>query len=157
MGDAELSTTQWWWGTFALVATAVFAAVLLIVPRAARRRQPEGERLCVVVTGAASGIGRGIVRELLRRATTRDPGLFVVGVDLADVAGISNDEGRFFWGCRADVTDPAAMQAVAAGIRERGLRCDALCAAAGLTVTGPLVEIDLRRIKTIMDVNVYGA
>ncbi len=110
--------------------------------------------MCVVITGAASGIGRGVVRALLRRANTGDPDLFVVGVDLADMAGISDDR---FWGCRADVTDPAAMQAVAAGMRERGLWCDALCAAAGLTVTGPLVELDLRRVKTIMDVNVYGA
>jgi NADP-dependent 3-hydroxy acid dehydrogenase YdfG len=107
----------------------------------------------VVVTGAASGIGKAVTRELLLRANGRDPDLFVVGIDVQD----SGFNDSHFLGCQADVTDLAALQAVAAGMRERGLRCDALCPVAGLIVAGPLVELDPRRVKAVLDVNVYGA
>jgi NADP-dependent 3-hydroxy acid dehydrogenase YdfG len=135
---------------------SVFIILRLAVRRCLgppRRRQPEGERLCVVVTGAASGIGKSVVTELLRRASGRDPDLFVVGIDLHD-AGINDSH---YLGCVADVTDPAALRAVAAEMRERGLRCDALFPSAGIITVGPLVELDPRRVKAVMDVNVYGA
>lgn len=115
------------------------------------RRLPEPEVITVVVTGAASGIGLGLTQELLRRSETEP--IKVIAIDLFEME-LEHDNLTTF---RASVTYSEALQKVADSMKEKNIACDALCCCAGLTVTGPLVELDSRTVKTVLDVNTFGA
>jgi len=93
----------------------------------------EGKR--VVVTGAASGIGR----ELL--AGLRDAGAEVIGVDRAAPAEIS-----------VDLQDRGQVEALAREIGAAG-GIDALVHSAGLSAVGQFADIPLRAHRQVFDVN----
>ncbi|MDH4229553.1 MAG: bifunctional aldolase/short-chain dehydrogenase [Nitrospirota bacterium] len=81
-----------------------------------------------VVTGAASGIGAGAVREMLAQ------GAHVIGVDLnaATLTALQKELGSAFTAAPADITDPRALAgAFEAGARRYG-RIDILFANAGV-------------------------
>ena len=82
-----------------------------------------------LVTGAARGIGRGILERLAR------DGFRVVGVDLAEA---SPGPARMV---RADVGDPDAVSAVVAGIEATEGRLDAVVSNAGMMKRAPLDEL----------------
>ena len=146
-GQASFTT---WVGAFVgvFIIFVVFGQTRSLCIKPARRRPP-GHPLCIVVTGAASGIGRGIVEELL---AGHDEDICVVGIDLQP---LGYTHARLHsW--QADVTDMDALKRIVVEMTRLGLACDALCLAAGLSVTGPLVELPPQRIKLVMDVNVLG-
>lgn len=100
----------------------------------------------VIVTGAASGIGRGILRVCLAQ------GARVAGVDIAvdATAKIEAEGGRAY---RADVADPAAFADVVAQVRADEGRLDGMVNNAGLTLVSPFLEADLAEWDKLWQVN----
>lgn len=119
-----------------------------------------GEAHCVVVTGAASGLGLAVVQELLRhsdQAPTQGR-MTVVGLDIHPVEEPAVVEHRNFQGHCVNVVDPAALHAVVEGLLQskKNMSCSALVLAAGTTTTGPMVELEPGTVKRVLDVNIFG-
>lgn len=101
-----------------------------------------------VVTGAASGIGRAVVEELV------EGGASVVCVDLAGpgLAWVDDDERLAV--VAGDVTDPATNEAAAALALERFGRLDAAVLNAGVAVSGDLLELPMDEFDRALAINV---
>lgn len=101
-----------------------------------------------MVTGAASGIGRACVAELLRR------GAAVVGIDRERAVTEAFDDPAFL-GCIADVTDLEAVEdALRAGVERFG-GLDLLVVAAGVFgASAPIAELDEDGWEQVVKVNV---
>jgi NAD(P)-dependent dehydrogenase (short-subunit alcohol dehydrogenase family) len=106
----------------------------------------------VLVTGAASGIGRASVARLLNE------GAAVVGVDLASADGDSaltdtaGDRYRFVAG---DVRDDDAMAAAVATAAEAG-RLDGVVHAAGVAGAGPVHLLERDEWERVISINLTG-
>ena len=103
-----------------------------------------------VVTGAAGGMGRAIVARLLA------DGLQVVGLDI-DAAGLDNMAGSGFTGLAVDLTDPAAITAVFATIRDGFGGLDALVNNAGTCFMSDFPHIPANELDRQMAVNFSSA
>lgn len=111
--------------------------------------------LVLVVTGAASGIGRATALLALER------GHAVAAVDadeqgLADLAEATNDSERLVTSV-ADVVDQSAIHAAIAAVVERFGRLDALVAAAAIGPTGRIDEMDTELWDRVVDVTLKGS
>jgi len=100
----------------------------------------------IVVTGATSGIGLGVLRAAVEAGarafgTYRRPG---------SEAPIVESGGRAL---RADVTDVDALTAAIAGARETTGRLDGLVSNAGLTLTAPFLEAEPEMWETLWRTN----
>ncbi|WP_293683123.1 SDR family NAD(P)-dependent oxidoreductase [uncultured Phenylobacterium sp.] len=108
-----------------------------------------------LVTGAASGIGRGIAEKLAAE------GAVVVVTDIQDpmgeevVAGIKAAGGQAEYR-RHDVTDEDAWIEVVGGIKARHGRLDILVNNAGIGIGGPTLEMKLSDWRRQMAINVDG-
>jgi len=100
----------------------------------------------VVVTGAASGIGRACVQRLAAE------GACVVGADLASAP----DRDAAKWHVQMDVTDEAATAALFAMVWERRGRVDGVVTAAGIAGGGPLHLLEAAAWDAILGVNLRG-
>jgi NAD(P)-dependent dehydrogenase (short-subunit alcohol dehydrogenase family) len=105
-----------------------------------------------VITGAASGIGAGLARVAVRR------GMRVVLADrdgalLADLAGELGDKAV---AAPTDVTDPDALEALAAAAYHRFGQVDMVFNNAGILTTGLSWEVTAEKWQQVMDVNVLG-
>jgi len=108
-----------------------------------------------VVTGGASGIGRGICRALAERGAD----VVVADVDAAraaDVAGELERAGVRSVGVACDVTERASVDALADRAWAALGRVDILCNNAGVGALGPIVETPLRDAEWLFAVNVWG-
>ena len=108
----------------------------------------------VLVTGASSGLGQGLVRVL------HDRGWRVIGtVRNADkMAALRGDLGdRDVALIEMDQADDASVAAAFVRVAEmtEGV-LDAVVANAGLKVTGPFEHLDDAALRTMIDVNVFG-
>jgi NAD(P)-dependent dehydrogenase (short-subunit alcohol dehydrogenase family) len=103
----------------------------------------------VLVTGAASGIGRATVARLLAEGAT------VVGVDLASEAPEVVDSERFTYQ-RADVLDGHGVAAAAATVVELAGRLDGVVHSAGVAGGGPLHLLPDEEWDRVIDVNLKG-
>ena len=109
----------------------------------------------VVVTGGASGIGRGIALEAARR------GAKVAIADLhaermAATASELEALGGEVLAVRCDVTSDADVDALRDAVVERFGQVDLLCNNAGVPVLGPVERVDMADWQWILDVNVLG-
>ncbi len=99
----------------------------------------------VLVTGASSGIGVELARELAGRGH----GVALVARRQGPLdelaAELSRDHGVRAEVVTADLTDPDARRAVGETLAERGLRVSALVNNAGFSTTGPVAESDPER------------
>ncbi len=110
-----------------------------------------------VITGGSKGLGLAMAS-----------GLASAGADVllvsrhreeaeASAAGIARDFGRKAIGYAADVTDPAAVDAMFAAAESALGKVDILINSAGINIRGPICELTPEQFTQVMDVNVKGA
>lgn len=121
-----------------------------------------------VVTGAARGIGAATVHELCAQGyavvavdacagTGSPPGVDYALADPTDLQTLADAYPADVLPWAADVRDPAAMAAVAAGAVERFGRLDVMVAAAAVIAGGqPLWKTPTDHLQTLWDVDVLG-
>lgn len=97
----------------------------------------------VLVTGAASGIGRAIAVDF---AENEDVALTLVDVDGAKLAGVPVEAERI----TADLTDPGSCESVV----ERADRSDVLVNAAGIYPSLDMIDVDAASWDRIFALNV---
>jgi NAD(P)-dependent dehydrogenase (short-subunit alcohol dehydrogenase family) len=109
-----------------------------------------------VVTGAAGGLGRAIVGELLRAGAT--PVLLDLAGDTLDVAAqeIERDCGERPETIACDVTSPADVDRAADWVKSRHGRCDVLVNNAAVLERAPLEEHPVDLWDRVVDVNLRG-
>ena len=110
----------------------------------------------VLITGASSGIGRGLARALGQRGARL--GLVARRTDLlAEVVNeIEQGSGQAL-ALAADVQDAAGMKEAADRLRARFGPIDILIANAGIGTTTDAAELDATEVARIFGVNVVGA
>lgn len=107
---------------------------------------------CALVTGASSGIGRGVALELVRR------GLHVVAAarrkDRLDALAV--EAGNRLTPVTLDITDAGAVAALPAQLRALSLRPDVLVNNAGYGRIGPVEDIELDDLRAQFETNVFA-
>jgi NAD(P)-dependent dehydrogenase (short-subunit alcohol dehydrogenase family) len=108
-----------------------------------------------IVTGAASGIGRALTEELVRR------GASVVLADLqaevnAVAAGIRCAPGRSASACSLDVTDFENVQHLVQRVAQEHQRLDFIFNNAGIAAGGELRDHTIGAWNRVIDVNLRG-
>ncbi|WP_376989063.1 SDR family oxidoreductase [Bosea sp. R86505] len=106
----------------------------------------------VLVTGASSGIGAGIARELGHAGAT-----LALGARRTDrLEALAVEIGGATLIRRLDVTDRADVAAFARAARERFGRVDVIVNNAGVMPLSPLVSLKLDEWDRMIDVNIRG-
>jgi 2-dehydro-3-deoxy-D-gluconate 5-dehydrogenase len=109
-----------------------------------------------IVTGGAMGIGLGIVRRLHEAGAS----VLVADVDLAAarqaVEPLSAARSESAVAIRADVSDPASVDAIVRAAVEHFGSLDILVNNAGIYPMLPLAELDLDTFRRVLDVNLTG-
>jgi NAD(P)-dependent dehydrogenase (short-subunit alcohol dehydrogenase family) len=108
--------------------------------------------LVVLVTGAGSGIGAAGACELKRRGAIP----VLVDCDADTMAGSAQAIGADTLSLVADVTIPAACEAMVAHTLARHGRIDVVWANAGVASFGPLAYTDPAAWRRCFEVNVFG-
>jgi NAD(P)-dependent dehydrogenase (short-subunit alcohol dehydrogenase family) len=108
-----------------------------------------------LVTGSASGIGRGIAHELARRGSD----LVLADIHetrLPEVVGEVKALGREAHGVICDVSKDADVERLRDEAFERFGRVDILCNNAGVAVLGPPERVEMADWEWILQINVLG-
>jgi NAD(P)-dependent dehydrogenase (short-subunit alcohol dehydrogenase family) len=105
-----------------------------------------------VITGAASGIGAGLAREAVRRGMQ----VVLADRDAHALAAVAGDLGDAATAVPTDVTDPAAVLALAEVAFQRHGTVDMLFNNAGVMTTGLCWEIPSKKWEASWKVNVEG-
>lgn len=107
----------------------------------------------VVITGAAAGMGAEVARQLAVR------GARIALVD-RDEAGLTEVQatlpGSGHTAHAVDLTDDAAVTAVAAAITASAPRVTALITCAGSSMLGSIDQLTMAEMRWLMDVNLWG-
>lgn len=103
------------------------------------------EKKSILITGAASGIGRAAARAFLDRGYT---------VYALDRDRIPEEEGLYSF--TVDVRDEATLAAIAESLAKEELRLDAILCAAGIHRMSSLVEERTETLRRVVDVNLVG-
>ncbi|GAB2863869.1 SDR family oxidoreductase [Actinocorallia aurea] len=106
-----------------------------------------------VVTGAARGLGELIALRLAGKGFR----LALVGLEPEELARVADKCGNGAASWKADVTDDAAMAAVAAEVVERFGRVDVVVANAGIATGGPVELSDPATFNRVIQVNLIGS
>ena len=101
----------------------------------------------VLITGAASGIGRASAAALLSE------GHSVFGVDLTVPEAPAEGDYRGF---SADITDEGALTAIRDTLSGEGVTLDAILCVAGVHAMVALTESDFAAIRRPIDINLLG-
>ncbi|NXA20368.1 DHB1 dehydrogenase, partial [Ibidorhyncha struthersii] len=116
------------------------------------------EKTTVLITGCSSGIGLGLAVRLAADAARR----FKVYATMRDLAKGERLLERLGGCCpdtlevlQLDVTDPGSLAAAAQ--RVQGQQLDVLVCNAGVGLMGPLETCSDQAMKTVFDVNLFGA
>lgn len=106
----------------------------------------------IIVTGAASGIGKGIATRLVKE------GGVVVIADLNEEAAKATaaELGNGSVGIKVDITDRASVDALTEQVWEQFGRIDVLVNNAGWDKAGPFLEQDPSLWERIININFYG-
>ncbi len=113
------------------------------------------ENKIAVVTGGASGIGRGIALELARRGAS----IALADLNEARLAAVVKELealGVAAIGLRCDVTSDADVEHFRDATLARFGRVDVLCNNAGVSVLGPSERVEMADWQWVLDVNVLG-
>jgi NAD(P)-dependent dehydrogenase (short-subunit alcohol dehydrogenase family) len=103
-----------------------------------------------VVTGGASGIGRGVAEELLARGAT----VVIADVEAAPLQATAAEIGAT--AIRTDVSDAVSVQALAEETLRRLGRVDIVCNNAGVGPFSRIESMTLADWKFVIDVNLWG-
>lgn len=103
-----------------------------------------------VVTGGASGIGRGIAEQLIEEGAQ----VVIADIDLDLVETVAAEIGAS--GVVLDVSDAAAVSALAKATVEKYGRVDIIVNNAGVGPSAPISELTLDDWHWIMNVNLFG-
>lgn len=105
-----------------------------------------------IVTGAASGIGRGIATRLAADGAT------VIVSDINEDAAVTTgaELGNDSIGIRTDVTSRESVDAAVAAVLERFGTVDILVNNAGWDKVGPFVDSDVADWDRVIAINLYG-
>ncbi len=110
-----------------------------------------------VVTGGGSGIGRATAIALARERYE----VIIAGrklEKLEETAKIAEGDGLRITPVATDVSDPAAVQALFAGVKERFGRLDLLFNNAGTSARAiPMEELSVEQWRRVIDTNLTGA
>jgi len=105
-----------------------------------------------VITGAASGIGAGLAREAARRGMQ----VVLADRDAAQLKAVAQAIGDAARAVPTDVTDPAALEALADAAYAAHGQVDLLFNNAGVLSTGFSWEMSAKTWQTSLDVNIGG-
>lgn len=105
-----------------------------------------------LVTGASSGIGREIARQLAADGTE----LVLVARNQSRLEELAAEVGVPCQVLLADLADPTELSYVEDRLRDRSAPIDLLVNNAGLGFHGSFHELDLEREATVVDVNVVA-
>jgi meso-butanediol dehydrogenase / (S,S)-butanediol dehydrogenase / diacetyl reductase len=105
-----------------------------------------------LVTGGASGIGRGIVEVLAARGAT----VAIGDLDLQAARAVAGEVGEGAEAMTLDVTDEASVRGVVREVLDGFGRIDVLVNNAGVSRSIPFVDIDEAEWDRVFDVNVKG-
>src|SRR5437667_801379 len=109
----------------------------------------------VLVTGASSGIGRGLAVELARRGAA--VGLLARrGEVLNEIVNEIDAAGGRALALPADVTDATAVRSAADELSAKLGPIDVLFANAGVGATTHAKDLDARQVASVVDVNIIG-
>ena len=110
----------------------------------------------VMITGASSGIGRGLALTIAARGGRL--GLIARREDvLNELVAEIRDSGATAIAIGADVRDANAMKQAADRIRAELGPIDVMIANAGVGVTDHAAQLDPEKVAEVMNVNVLGA
>jgi len=106
----------------------------------------------IVITGAARGVGAELSRQLSRQGAR----IALLGLEPTVLAEVSAGcPGSTWW--EVDVTDGAALTAVAAAVQDRLGPADIVIANAGIASGGPLLFADATSYDRVIEVNLLGS
>ena len=108
----------------------------------------------VLITGASSGIGRGLALELARRGAKL--GLVARRQGLLDQIVADTQSGDVL-AITGDVQDAQSMREAAQQVIARFGKIDVLIANAGIGATNDGAELDASKVTNVINVNVIGA
>ena len=109
-----------------------------------------------MITGASSGIGRGLALELARRGARL--GLVARRAAVLDeIVDEVETRGTKAIALTADVRDAPALRAVADRLRAEFGRIDLLIANAGIGTTADAAELQPNDVASVLNINVLGA
>ncbi len=111
------------------------------------------ERKVSIVTGASSGIGRALCRELHRRGAI----VYAASRNADELARLADECGRArLVPVALDVTDEPAVKALVERVVAEHGRLDLVVNNAGIVVGGDFEAMSLEAWKKILDVNLWG-
>lgn len=112
-------------------------------------------RPTALVTGASSGIGLDLSRELAKNG--HDVVLVArTAAKLQDVAGELQKSGVTAHVIASDLSRPNAAEDIASELKRRNIEIDVLVNNAGYGLTGPFAENDLQRELAMIQVNIVA-
>ncbi|WP_285320756.1 SDR family NAD(P)-dependent oxidoreductase [Pseudarthrobacter sp. lyk4-40-TYG-27] len=103
-----------------------------------------------VVTGGASGIGKGVARRLVAAGCQ----VVIAGPDEGPLVESAEEIGAFWF--RADVTDEASIRALADYVIDTCGRVDILINNAGVGPMAPIDELTVEDFRWVLEVNLFG-
>ena len=106
----------------------------------------------IIVTGAASGIGRALSEELGRRDTT----VVLCDVDASGLEMVRRKIGGTAWAVSGDVTKAEDVERMAAEARRLAGPIGGLVNCAGIYPVTPLLELSVEEWDRVMAVNLRG-
>lgn len=112
----------------------------------------DASRKIAVVTGAGSGIGAAIARELSARGFT----VVATDIDHAAAARVAGEKDFHGEALHLDVREPASSQAVAEHVARKYGRLDVWVSNAGVSHMQPFLEVSPEDLERTLAVNLKG-